>query len=194
MHKCKWDVAAAVQGQERLRAGFLRTEEASGIISGQKEENHEYIMKADGEVRSGEEPQIPGKTLNPQAEKWQGCQVLQAAWHRGGGGRRGKALPQQAASPHLVCSQPFAGRSIHLCDPCTQHCRSKNVTLKGQPLISPSSYCDIVSHFRVWSYAPLSYCLVHHSAPDPSPVEPFYQPQCTRPEWPQKHLAYCLVI
>lgn len=52
----KWDGAAAVQEQERLRAGFLRTEEATGIISGQKEENHEHIMKADREVRSREEP------------------------------------------------------------------------------------------------------------------------------------------
>lgn len=145
----KWDGAAAVQGQERLMAGFLRTEEASGIISDQKEENHEHIMKIDGEMRPGEASLTPGKTLNPQAEKQQGWQALQAAWHRGGGGRRGRVPPLQAAFPHLICAQPFAERSIHLCDPCTQHCRSKNVTLKGQPSISPSSHRDVASHFRV---------------------------------------------
>lgn len=190
----KWDGAAAVQRQKRLRAGFLRTEEASGIISGQKEEKHEHIMRADGEVRPGEEPLALGRTLNPQAEKWQGQQAPQTACHRGRGGRRGKAAPPQAAPPHFLCAQPFAERSIHLRDPCTQLCRSENVTFKGQPSISPSLRCDIASRFRVWSYAPLSCCLVPHAAPDPSPVEPFYQPQCIRPEWPQKHLAYCLVL
>jgi len=135
----KWDGAAAVQRQKRLRAGFLRTEEASGIISGQKEEKHEHIMRADGEVRPGEEPLALGRTLNPQAEKWQGQQAPQTACHRGRGGRRGKAAPPQAAPPHFLCAQPFAERSVHLRDPCTQLCRSKNVTFKGQPSISPSA-------------------------------------------------------
>lgn len=101
----KWDGAAAVQEQERLRAGFLRTEEATGIISGQKEENHEHIMKADGEVRSREEPMTEGKTWNPQAEMCQGWQALQAVWHRGWRNQDKQASsPTDSLSPSHVCT------------------------------------------------------------------------------------------